>query len=304
MDLPSRSEQLKGIYFAAAAFIMWGFVPVYFKWVDHIEPLEVLAHRVVWSVVFLALFIALTQRSGEVFQLLKRPRIVSSLALSALVISLNWLVFIWAVGQERIIETTLGYFINPLLNILFGMIIFGERLRFLQWLSVGLAACAVAYQVFLLGELPWVALTLACCFSTYSVLRKKIPVDSVSGLFIETLWLLPISLAYMGWLYSQNAFQVLSTDIDTVWLLLCAGLVTSLPLLAFASGARRLSLTLIGLLQYIGPSIAFMIAVFYYDEPMDQQRLVTFIIIWIALALFSIEGILFQRRKHQQVVAQ
>lgn len=302
MDIQSRSEQLQGIYFASAAFVMWGFVPVYFKLVSQISPFEVLAHRVLWSVVFLILFIIVTQRTREIFQLFKRPRIISGLALSAVVIAINWLIFIWAVGQGKIVETTLGYFINPLINILFGMIFFNERLRAVQWVSIGLATCAVAYQVFLLGELPWIALTLACCFSTYSVLRKQIPVDSVSGLLIETLWLLPISLVYMGWLFSQDQFQILSADTHMVWLLLFAGLVTSLPLLAFASGARRLSLTLIGLLQYIGPSIAFLIAVFYYHEPMNGQRLVPFVLIWIGLAIFSAEGILFQHRKHKQVV--
>ncbi|MDO6514422.1 MULTISPECIES: EamA family transporter RarD [unclassified Neptuniibacter] len=299
MDAQSRSEQLKGIYFASAAFVMWGFVPVYFKLVDQVSALEVLAHRVLWSVLFLALYILVTKRSREFLSIFRQPKVVSALALSAIVISLNWLVFIWAVGQDRIVETTLGYFINPLINILFGMAFFGERLRSIQWVSVCLAAGAVAYQVILLGELPWVALTLAGCFSAYSVLRKKIPVDSVSGLLIETLWLLPIALAYMGWLFSHNEFQILSVDNHMVWLLLGTGLVTSLPLLAFASGARRLSLTLIGLLQYIGPSIAFLIAVFYYHEPMDERRLVTFILIWIALALFSAEGILFQRRRNR-----
>ena len=296
-SLDQRSEHTKGIYFALAAFGMWGLVPVYFKSIDHVSALEVLAHRVLWSVLFLALFITVTGRINEIASVLKRRSVLSGLALSATVISLNWFVFIWAVGQDRIVEATLGYFINPLISIVFGLYFFGERLRKVQWLAVALATLAVGYQIILLGELPWVALTLAFSFATYGVLRKKIPVDSISGLFIETLWLLPLSLGYMFWLIMNSELQFLTEGSSTLWLLTAAGLVTSFPLLAFASAARRLSLTLIGLLQYIGPSIAFVIAVFYYGEPMDEKRLLTFIIIWIALAIFSAEGLLFQRRK-------
>ena len=297
INLENPSEQKKGVYFALAAFGMWGLVPVYFKSLEHVSPLEVLAHRAVWSVAFLACFIVITNRMKDIFTLLKRPKVMYSLAISAAVIALNWLVFIWAVGQDRIIEATLGYFINPLINIVFGFFVFAERLRKMQWLAVALAALAVTYQIALLGELPWVALTLGFSFSIYSVLRKKIPVDSISGLFIETLWLLPISLAYMFWLLSNGELQFLGEGDETMWLLLAAGLVTSFPLLAFAAGARRLSLTMIGLLQYIGPSIAFLIAVFYYNEPMDQQRIVTFILIWVALLIFSLEGFIVQKRK-------
>lgn len=294
-------EHTKGIYYAVAAFLMWGLVPIYFKSVAHVDEFEVIAHRIVWSCVFLAFFLLAKRQLLDALKLLKRPAILYGLGLSALVISINWLVFIWAVAESRIVETTLGYFINPLINILFGMIIFSERLRKLQWFAVILAAIGVTYQLVLLGELPWVALVLATSFSLYSVLRKKIPVDSISGLFIETLWLLPFALGYMFWLLKEEALMFATSDRTTVILLLSAGLVTSFPLLAFAAGARRLSLTMVGLLQYIGPSIAFLIAVFHYDEPMDEQRLVTFIFIWLALIIFSIEGFLHQKRKHQKV---
>ncbi len=295
--LDQHAEQKKGIYYALSAFIMWGLVPVYFKAVDHVTATEVLAHRVVWSVGFLAIFITFTGRLKDILGFLKRPKIVTGLALSAAVISLNWLTFIWAVGQERIVEATLGYFINPLISIVFGMIFFSERMRLAQWVAVMIAALGVIYQIVLLGELPWVALTLAFSFATYGALRKKIPVDSISGLFIETLWLLPLSAGFMIWLIVKQEFQFITEGNETMLILMCAGLVTSLPLLSFASAARRLSLTLVGLHEYIGPSIAFLIAVFYYGEPMDQQRLLSFVIIWIALGLFSIEGLLFQRKK-------
>ncbi|WP_415898326.1 EamA family transporter RarD [Neptuniibacter sp. QD48_11] len=298
----SANEHQKGIYYAVAAFVMWGLVPVYFKAVDDVPAFEVLAHRVVWSVVFLGLFLLLKGKLSELTTLRNSPKILLSLGLSALVISINWLVFIWAVSEQRIVETTLGYFINPLINIVFGFFIFSERLRFLQMIAVAIAAVAVLYQIILIGELPWVALTLATSFSIYSVLRKKIPIDSITGLLVETLWLFPMALVYMLWLSSQSNFVLLNGSKDIQILLLAAGLVTSLPLIAFAAGARRLSLTMVGLFQYIGPSIAFLIAVFYYNEPMDQNRLITFVMIWIALAIFSVEGVLVQRRKKQDVL--
>ncbi|WP_286238481.1 EamA family transporter RarD [Neptuniibacter halophilus] len=296
-DLQSQSEHTKGVYYALAAFLMWGLVPVYFKSVAHISPVEVIVHRVIWSAVFLLLFICLTRRLGDLIALFQRPSVLYGLALSAAVISVNWLVFIWAVSQNMIVEATLGYFINPLISMIFGMVFFAERLRMMQWMAIALAAVGVLMQVILLGHLPWVALVLATSFAIYGALRKKIPVDSITGLLMETLWLTPIALSYMGWLYSQDQLQIISASAETVYLLMCAGIVTSLPLMAFAAGARRLSLTLIGLLQYIGPSIAFLLAVFYYDEPMDSQRLLTFVLIWTALAIFSAESILFQRRK-------
>ncbi|WP_415888242.1 EamA family transporter RarD [Neptuniibacter sp. SY11_33] len=298
----SANEHQKGIYYAIAAFVMWGLVPVYFKAVDDVPAFEVLAHRVVWSVVFLGLFLFVKGKLSELTTLKNSPKILLSLGLSALVISINWLVFIWAVSEQRIVETTLGYFINPLINIVFGFFIFSERLRFLQLIAVAIAGAAVLYQIILIGELPWVALTLATSFSIYSVLRKKIAIDSVTGLLVETLWLFPMALVYMIWLSSQNNFVLLNGSTDIQMLLLAAGLVTSLPLIAFAAGARRLSLTMVGLLQYIGPSIAFLIAVFYYNEPMDENRLITFVMIWIALAIFSVEGLLVQRRKKQDML--
>lgn len=293
-----HSEHRKGVLFAIAAFTMWGTIPIYFKAVDQVPALEVLAHRVIWSCVFLFAFISLTGRFQAMLDYLKRPKLMAGLALSAAVIAVNWLVFIWAVAEERIVETTLGYFINPLINIVFGMLFFQEQLRPFQWVSVALACCAVIFQIVLLGELPWVALVLALSFALYSVLRKQIPIDSISGLFVETLWLLPLACGYMLWLHFTSGFMFMSGDTTITLLLLAAGIITSLPLLAFASGARRLSLTMIGLLQYIGPSIAFSLAVFYYGEPMEIEKLFTFILIWIGLAIFSIEGIIHQRRKH------
>ncbi len=294
-------EKIKGIYYALLAFVIWGLVPVYFKALEHVQPLEVVAHRIIWSAMFLALILLVSKRLVDVISLLRRtPALLIGLFFSALVISVNWLVFIWAVGQDRIVETTLGYFINPLINIVFGFFVFSERLRPLQWLAVALAAVGVIYQLVLFGQLPWVALVLAVSFASYGVLRKKIQIDAVGGLFIETLWLAPIALFYLFYLAQSEGLQFLTEGVATSWLLVAAGVVTSVPLLAFAAGASRISLSLIGIIQYLGPSIAFLIAVFYYGEPMDLQRLVTFLCIWAGLLIFTVEGLLFQKKKNSE----
>lgn len=290
-------EKVKGIYYALLAFVIWGLVPVYFKALEHVQPLEVVAHRIIWSAIFLALILLVSKRLVDVIRLLRTPSLLGGLFFSALVISVNWLVFIWAVGQDRIVETTLGYFINPLINIVFGFFVFSERLRPLQWLAVALAAVGVIYQLLLFGQLPWVALVLAVSFASYGVLRKKIKIDAVGGLFIETLWLAPIALFYLFYLAQSGELQFLVEGAVTSWFLVAAGIVTSVPLLAFAAGASRISLSLIGIIQYLGPSIAFLIAVFYYGEPMDLQRLVTFLCIWTGLLVFTVEGLVFQKKK-------
>jgi len=289
--VPTDTEQRKGILFALAAYGMWGLVPIYFKAVDHVSPFEVVAHRVLWSVAFLVVFIVATGRWQEFTSYLKQRRLVAGLLLSAIVISLNWLVFIWAVGQDRILEAALGYFINPLISVLLGMIFLGERLRQIQWLAIILATIGVGYQLVLLGSLPWVALVLAFSFGFYGLLRKRLAVDAFSGLLIETLLLSPVALIYLLWLAQQGNMHFLFTTGNTTLLLIASGLVTSLPLICFAAGTRRLTLTINGLLQYLAPSIAFLLAVFIYNEPLDSNKLITFAFIWTALVLFTAEGI-------------
>ncbi|WP_027856838.1 EamA family transporter RarD [Marinobacterium jannaschii] len=295
--MQDNQEYRRGIGYAIAAYGMWGLVPIYFKAVDQVSALEVVSHRIIWSVLFLLLLLGIGRRWHDLKQLLGNRKLVSGLALSALVVSSNWLVFIWAVAQERILETSLGYFINPLVSVFMGMLFLQERLRPGQWLAISLAAGAVGYQLVLLGSLPWVALALAFSFGTYGLLRKKIQVDAILGLFVETLLMLPFALGYLLWLQTQGQLQFGHDGTDITALLALAGIVTSLPLLAFTAAARRLSLTLIGLLQYIGPTITFMLAVFYYHEPLDSDRLLTFILIWLALLLFTAEGWRSKRRR-------
>lgn len=281
----------KGILFALSAYGMWGLFPIYFKSVASVSPFEVLSHRIIWSVIFMALFIAASGRWQELMRNIRQKRLLLNLTVSAILISINWVVFIWSVGQGHILDTSMGYFINPLVSLLLGMVILGERLRIIQWLAVLMAVAGVAYQLILLGSLPWVALVLACSFGTYGLLRKQIVVDPFSGLLIETLILSPFALLYLFWLTQHNELVFLSESVQMSGLLVAAGIVTSVPLICFAAGARRLTLTINGLLMYITPSLTFILAVVVYDEPLHPDRLVTFALIWTGLILFTAEGV-------------
>lgn len=295
--MPENPELRKGVYYALAAFGLWGLAPIYFKTVAEVAPLEVLAHRILWSVLLLGVLLWLSRRWQSLLGLVRQKRQLRGLMLSALLISANWGVFIWAVGDNRILETSLGYFINPLVSLLLGMLFLGERLRPAQWGAIALMGVAVGYQLLLLGTIPAVALLLAFSFGFYGLVRKKLSVDPIIGLFVETLLVTPLALAYLGWGQSQGGLAFTAGDGVTSLLLVAAGIVTTLPLLCFAAATVRLSLTWIGMFQYLAPSIAFLLAVFYYQEPLDAGRLLTFVLIWIALALFTAEGWWNKRRR-------
>ncbi|WP_221796789.1 EamA family transporter RarD [Oceanobacter mangrovi] len=289
-----------GIWFAMAAYGLWGLFPVYFKWLENVPAFEVLLHRVVWSVGFLLLLVLATRRGKAFLQVLRQPKLLASLALSAVLMAANWLVFIWAVANERILETSLGYFLNPLISIFLGMVFLSERLRKGQWLALGLATFGVLLQVIVFGSLPLVALGVSFSFGLYGLMRKRIAIESILGLFVETLILLPLALIYMWWLQQHQQLVFLHADNwhqDT--LLLLSGVVTSVPLLLFAAAARRLPLMMMGFLQYSVPTISFALAVLVYDEPVDSAKLMTFVIIWIALLVFTVEGIRSRRLKMQ-----
>lgn len=287
----------QGIYFALAAYTIWGIAPVYFKAVGHVPAFEVLVHRIIWSVVFLLLFIGFTGRLGKVAAVFKQPRLLGGLVITALIISLNWLVFIWAVAEGRILETSLGYFINPLISVFLGMIFLSERLRPMQWLALSFAALGVLYQLIEFGSLPWVGLVLAFSFGFYGLLRKQLVVEAVPGLFIETLIVLPVGLISLFWMQSQGLLFFGHQSLQTDLLLVAAGLVTTFPLLFFAGAARRLPLSMIGFVQYLAPSITFVLAVFVYHEPMDASKLITFAMIWFGLLVFTGESHLNSRKK-------
>ncbi len=256
----------KGLIYAIIAFGLWGFGPIYFKAVATVQPLEVLAHRVIWSLIFLALVIGWKRNWSALQRLLTERKKLPLLFATSVIISVNWLVFIWAVSNDLILEATLGYFINPLFSVLLGMMFLGERLRPLQGVAIAIAVLGVVNQIVIFGELPLVALVLAVTFGFYGLLRKIAAVDPVHGLTVETLLMLPFALIFLFWLNSTGAMSFIHSGTTMDILLIAAGLVTAIPLIYFAAATNHLSLTVLGLFQYLAPSIGFLLAIFLYHE--------------------------------------
>jgi chloramphenicol-sensitive protein RarD len=277
--------------YAASAYALWGLAPVYFKALQHVPPLEILAHRIVWSLVFLAIVLAWRRQWAWIGTVLHRPKVLAGFIASAILISINWFIYIWAVNNGRVIDASLGYFINPLVNVLLGFLLLHERLRPGQWATVALAAGGVAWLTWQGGHLPWIALTLAITFGTYGLLRKTAALGALEGLSLETLILFPAALGYLIVLTLHGHNSFVSAPGSTKWLLVAAGPITAIPLLMFAAGARRIPLSLLGLLQYIGPTLQLLLGVWLYHEPFGGPRLVGFAMIWAALALYSAEGL-------------
>lgn len=273
---------------AFTAFVIWGLAPLYFKAVGSVPPVEIVAHRVLWSALLLAVLLALWRGFGHLRRLRTEPRLLAVLTLTAVLTGSNWLVFVWAISADRVLEASLGYFINPLVSVLLGRLFLGERLRPLQQVAVALACAGVLWRMLQVGALPWVALFLALTFGFYGLLRKRAPIDAVSGLFVETLLTLPLALAWLGWLAVHGELNF-GHGAATDWLLPLAGVLTAVPLMLFAFGAQRLPLSTIGFLQYIAPTLNFVLAVFVFREPFDSLQLIGFGLIWAALAIYSLD---------------
>ena len=288
----TRENTRLGVLAGLAAYLVWGLVPVFFKQIADVPADEIIAHRVVWAMVLMTAVIGFGRGFGDALRIARIPAQLARIALaSALVIS-NWLVFVWGVNNGHILETSLGYFILPLFNVTLGVLVLKERLRPLQWLAVLLAATGVAIEVARAGGLPWIALVLAGTFGIYGLLRKQLPLDAASGLFLETVCMTPPALAWLAWLSisGQNHFGAGPALLNGRDLMLIAtGAVTAIPLLMFAIAARRLPLNMMGFLQYLAPSITFLLAVFVYDEPLGLNRALAFTVIWIGLAVYSFD---------------
>jgi chloramphenicol-sensitive protein RarD len=290
------SKEAQGYIYAVLAFVFWGLVPIYFKLISNVSATEILAHRIIWSVFLLFGMILFSRQFGAFKLLIKDVHKIKYLVLSALLVSTNWLVFIWAVGHNMIAESSLGYYINPLVNFALGILIFKDRPSFWQKIAIALAFIAIAYQIFSLGSVPIVSLLLAFSFAFYGLIRKQVNLPALTGLYIETLILFPLALIYFGYLIAtdHNAFVFpLNT---TSWLLMLAGVITVVPLLWFNAAATRISLMHLGFFQYIGPTVSFLLAIFVYDEILVPEKLTSFVLIWIALAIFSMDGYLKKRR--------
>lgn len=279
------------------AFGSWGLFPMFFKAVGHMPAIEILAHRFVWTALVLAVAITFLGGWARVSRVLGDRRLALALLASSLVLSVNWVVFIWAVVDGRVIDTSLGYFGSPLASVVLGVVLLKERLNPWQWLAVGLAGAAVVSMIVGAGTLPWVSLTLAIIWSLYGFLRKLTPVHAIDGLFVETLVLMPPAIAYLAWLTVTGTGHFGHGDVATDLLILSSGIVTAVPLCCFAFAARRLRLVTLGIFQYITPTLTFLLGVFLYGEPFDTAKRITFVLIWLALIVYTADAIRVGRKK-------
>lgn len=286
----AQRETRAGVCFGVAAYLWWGLCAIYFKAVASVPALEVLAHRVVWSVLLLAALVLFQRRWGHVLAAIRTRRVFLRLCITTALIANNWGIFIWAVAHGALLQASLGYFINPLINVLLGVVFLRERLRRAQVISVVLACVGVGWMVARYGQVPWIALVLALSFGFYGLLRKTTPVNAIEGLTIETGLLTPAAIAFLVYQSArgQGAFGAGSPSIDV--LLASAGVVTAVPLLWFAAAARRLRYATLGFIQYIAPTGQFLLAVLAFGEPFTREHLITFALIWLALAVYSLDA--------------
>jgi len=282
---PSQAEATRGFFFALVAYLLWGFLPLYMKAVSHIPSMEVLAHRVVWSVPVAGVVLFLLGRTSDIAVAFRSTRTLLMAAVTAAIISVNWGIYVWAIAVDRTVETALGYYINPLVTVVLGAVLLGERLNRWQVIAVGLAALAVVVLTVEAGGLPWVSLALAFTFAAYGYLRKTLPIGPSQGFFLEVLILFVPALLYLLWRGSAGEGHFLEGR--NWWMLMLAGPVTAAPLILFAFGAKLLRITTIGIMQYIGPTLIAAIGVFVFGEPFGLDRMIAFGLIWAALALYT-----------------
>lgn len=274
------------------SFVIWGALVIYWHQLSSVNPLEVVAHRAVWSLVLTAVLVLVTKKAGEVIRILKNPKNILPLILSSILIACNWGLFIWAVAHDKILESSMGNYITPLLNVAASAIIFKVALNKYQKLSVLLAFSGVIYMIIIYGKVPYIALFFAVTFCTYGIIKKLVPASAITGLFVETLIISVPSVIYILYLISTGESAVLRGGSFITFLLVCGGVVTTLPLLGFSYSAKILHLSTLGILQYITPTIGFLLGVFVYHEYFSANMLLTFILIWAGLIIYSTDGII------------
>ncbi len=295
MILKERNERVNGIGFAAGAYMLWGILPFYWKLLQNVPSIEILAHRVIWSFVFLLILLVVSRKLqpflSEVREITRQPRKMLGIIIAAIMLNLNWFIYIWAVNHNHIIQTSLGYYINPLVSVLLGIFFLQERLSLWQLFAFFLAIVGVLSLTLQYGAFPWVSLTLALTFGVYGLFKKVLNIGSITGLTLETLVTCVFALAYLGYVYNtgNGAFKLSLSP--TTLLLIGAGAVTATPLILFAAGTRRLPLFVIGFLQYISPSMALLLGIFIYHEPFTGGHLISFVVIWAGLIIFSLSRI-------------
>jgi chloramphenicol-sensitive protein RarD len=292
-----NNQTQQGYLYAVLAFLMWGMAPIYFKQIESIAALEILTHRVIWSVLFLILIVFAARQWHQIQHVIKKPKLLGMLCISSTLLGFNWGLFIWAVNNDHMLDASLGYYINPLLNVLLGVIFLSERLRKWQIIAVAIASLGVLLQVIAYGSFPVVAFALASSFAIYGLLRKKMPVESLPGLLVEALILMPFAIIYWYLTPATVSSDMFNNEVILNILLVSAGVVTTLPLLCFIGAAKRLPYSTLGLFQYLGPSIMFTLAVTLYGEEFSIERAVTFACIWGALALYSWDSLRASKKK-------
>lgn len=286
-----------GIVYASLAYAMWGLLPLYLKSLQGVAAIEVLLHRMAWSLVFVGAILLIRQQWAWLKPALSNRRIILGFAASAVVLSINWFLYIWAVHAGRVVDASLGYFINPLVSVMLGLVVLKERLRFGQWLVVGIAAAGVLWLTVSVGQLPWIALMLAFTFATYGLLRKTAALGALEGLALETVLLFPFALLALVWLGVSGQSAFVEGSNGQRLLLALAGPVTAIPLILFATGARKIPLSLLGLLQYTGPTLQLLLGVFVYHEPFGSAKILGFALIWSALGVYSLEAFWWSRQQ-------
>jgi len=295
-----RAAVVRGAWLAACAYLLWGVLPIYWRLLEHVPAQEILAHRMVWSVAFVLGLLAVQRRWEWIGVVLRRPAILLAFTASSILLGLNWFLYIWAVNAGFIVETSLGYFINPLVNVGLGVLFLRERLRPGQSIALALAAFAVVFLAVQYGEVPWIALSLAVTFGFYGLIRKTAPLESLDGLALETLIAFVPALLYLLHLGAADRLAFGRIDLPTTGLLVLSGAVTAIPLLLFGSAARRIPLTLLGVMQYLAPTLQFLIGIFVYGETLSRTRLLGFSFVWLALAIYTAESLWHRRRMAEQ----
>ncbi len=291
----------KGIVYGASAYLMWGFFPIYFKLLHRVSAVQILGHRVVWSLLFLLVLVAVVREGSALRRSAAKPHILLIYLLAAVFLAANWLTYIWSVNAGFVVEASLGYFINPLVNVVLGVLILRERMRPAQWIPVGLAAAGVIYLTILYGQLPWIALALAFTFASYGLVKKMAPLGALHSLTLETGLLFIPALGYLLWMAKTGEGAFIRQGATTTFLLASAGVITAVPLLLFGAAARRVPLSTMGILQFITPTCQFLLGVFVYGEPFTPARFIGFLCIWLALLLYVGEGLIAQRRQATQL---
>ena len=293
--LSTRTDP-RGLAAAASAFFIWGLLPLYLKALQGVPVLQITAHRLVWGCLFAFLVLRMRGELGHVLAALRDPTTRWRLCASATLISINWITYVYGIAADRVVETSLGYFINPLVNVLLGVLLLSERLNATQWTAVTIAAAGVAWLTWTAGHPPWISLTLAFSFGLYGLVRKVIRVDALPGFASETLILAPLGVGYILWCEFAGSGVVSGGSVGLYLLLIVGGPLTAIPLVLFAFGARRIPYSTIGLLQYIGPTIQLILAVFVFGEPFSGPRVLGFVLIWTALAIYAADGVWRSRK--------